>query len=513
MSTTSENTDVIPFRISSNNSLSTGNFSMENSEIQSYDDESEHNINDSYLLIDEDEDENTAIQKKLTIQMSNISLLSQIRRNEIERSITHYEDMEKGINRLPQFYKADEFLKCLSQFTVEKESLKDMSKLFDQRDLNQDFIRYEVIIENQRGATLFGSKLYSKESVLYPLDPPKYQTLTGQNLTHLSMYPEPANNWHWSWEQWHVMMINDVDEEGWIYSAVRFGSYHWAGVGKFGNFVRRRIWVRLAERSKTEDDIGTEYQKEPEDETSELGHVITVCSNYHEREELKEGQFNKDKHKFAEVKFFVANILNKNTREKTKKISESTKRQQSHKTNFAFKNHTYHHKEKKPVHTIEDVNCLSSAEGEWAPTDSRLADNLPIIYSGDPRDADTHANIPVESKDNFKVIELAYSAVSAELLDRGKISVILDYFFTFKIATLTVLIEDYVSNSDKSKSWIYKYIGQIHFHDSKNIFVSKFKTKLNELGLAPEYNLLERIYLICDEIVRDASYNSERYIK
>ena len=95
---------------------------------------------------------------------------------------------------------------------------------------------------------MFGSKFYSKESVLYPLDPPKYQTLTGKNLMKLSMYPEPASNWRWSWNHWHIMMINDVDEDGWIYSSMRFGSYHWSGVGKFGNFVRRRIWIRMVER-------------------------------------------------------------------------------------------------------------------------------------------------------------------------------------------------------------------------------------------------------------------------
>lgn len=187
-------------------------------------------------------------QYDLSTQISNLSVLSHDRKNRIEKSVTHYANMEKLITRMPQFYQADEFIKCLSKFTMEKESLDELGRLTNGINSTAENMRYEIIIENQRGATLFGSKFYSKESVLYPLDPPKYQTLTGKNLMKLSMYPEPASNWRWSWNHWHIMMINDVDEDGWIYSSMRFGSYHWSGVGKFGNFVRRRIWIRMVER-------------------------------------------------------------------------------------------------------------------------------------------------------------------------------------------------------------------------------------------------------------------------
>lgn len=245
------------------------------------DDDDYSSIVTEYHPADQNEEENASnlTQDFLTYQLSNVSSISQDRKYRIEKSITHYENMDKGITRMPQFYKSDEFFKCLSQFTMEHQTLKDLGKLKNSINPNDKSFKYELIIENQRGATMFGSKAYSKQSVLYPLDPPKYQTLTGQNLTNIYMYPEPPANWRWSWNNWHVMMINDVDEEGWIYSAIRFGSYHWTGVGKFGNFVRRRIWVRLVERVDNPSD-SLEYLSEDEEDKEK---VLWVSPNFKDK--------------------------------------------------------------------------------------------------------------------------------------------------------------------------------------------------------------------------------------
>ncbi|KAG7893760.1 hypothetical protein KL908_002814 [Ogataea polymorpha] len=165
----------------------------------------------------------------------------------LEGQVSHYDNIEKHLTRLPQFKDSREFLDCLAQFSGNDVDLGDISRFESQFGGVEETYKYEVIIENQRGATLLGIPMYSRESLLYPLDPPKFQTLRGHAITSLNLYPLPSRSWRWSWNNWFILMIQDVDQEGWVYSKVRFGSRKWKGVGRFGNFVRRRVWVRKRE--------------------------------------------------------------------------------------------------------------------------------------------------------------------------------------------------------------------------------------------------------------------------
>ncbi|KAH3662383.1 hypothetical protein OGAPHI_005635 [Ogataea philodendri] len=165
----------------------------------------------------------------------------------MEKQVSHYDKIEKHLTKLPQFKDSEEFFECLAHFTDEAAELTDLSRFEDQFTAESESHKYEVIIENQRGATMLGIPMYSKESLLYPLDPPKFQTLKGHAITSLNLYPLPSKSWKWSWNHWYILMIKDVDQEGWVYSHIRFGSRKWKGIGRFGNFVRRRVWVRKRE--------------------------------------------------------------------------------------------------------------------------------------------------------------------------------------------------------------------------------------------------------------------------
>lgn len=113
--------------------------------------------------------------------------------------------------------------------------------------------KYDLLIENQRGVTLFGIPLFLKNGLLPILDPSNFQLINGQNYKLINdlliNYPLPDLNWSWYWDNWYILMLNDVDDQGWIYSKIDFQSKHWKGKYYFGNFVRRRIWVRLRRRN------------------------------------------------------------------------------------------------------------------------------------------------------------------------------------------------------------------------------------------------------------------------
>lgn len=172
--------------------------------------------------------------------------------DQISPQLSHIDQIEKRISRLPQFSNIQGINECLLQSNSDCTVVLD-----DVISSTPPNFKYEIIIESQRGTTISGSHIYSKESVIYPIDPPKFQTLWGDNLASLKLYPDPGLEWQWGWDQWHVLMIGDVDEEGWVYSNFRFGSKHWSGVGNVGKFVRRRIWIRLTKKmieTQQEDD-------------------------------------------------------------------------------------------------------------------------------------------------------------------------------------------------------------------------------------------------------------------
>lgn len=117
---------------------------------------------------------------------------------------------------------------------------------------------YEFIVENQRGSMFFGISLFTKNSLMHPLDPPHLQTLQGDEVKTSELYPLPGLDWEWSWSQWHVLMFGDVDYEGWAYGKIRFQSKHWKGVYSVDCFVRRRIWVR--KRARLTNDMSEECE-------------------------------------------------------------------------------------------------------------------------------------------------------------------------------------------------------------------------------------------------------------
>ncbi|VEU21347.1 DEKNAAC102396, partial [Brettanomyces naardenensis] len=163
----------------------------------------------------------------ITMPASEFTCLSQETRAELEDSVAQYPDIENKLTRLPQFANADEFFECLWQSLVSSGGRLTPTAT----GYSTDKVSYEIIIENQRGSTVFGVPMYSNRSLFHPIDPPKFQTLNGHSLGNMGMYPLPGRNSRWSWRSWQVLMINDVDEDGWIYSSFRFGSRRWRGKG------------------------------------------------------------------------------------------------------------------------------------------------------------------------------------------------------------------------------------------------------------------------------------------
>lgn len=104
---------------------------------------------------------------------------------------------------------------------------------------------YDILIENERGAIILGFPFYTK--YMLPCDPPSFTNINGSKITNLKLFPLPDLNWNWTWDKWYVIMSDDTDDQGWIYSW-RFGSNHWRGEQKFGCFVRKRLWLRLREK-------------------------------------------------------------------------------------------------------------------------------------------------------------------------------------------------------------------------------------------------------------------------
>lgn len=124
---------------------------------------------------------------------------------------------------------------------------------------NQTLLPYnafDYVIENQRGMKMFGIPLFSNNSLL-PIDPKRYQLVSGKSLSlsenKLENFLLPDLGWRWSWDVWYILMYNDVDDEGWVYSHFFFNkglsSGMWKGKYYFGNFVRRRIWMRMRTRT------------------------------------------------------------------------------------------------------------------------------------------------------------------------------------------------------------------------------------------------------------------------
>lgn len=166
----------------------------------------------------------------------------------IPESISHFRDIDEDISKLPQFIYNDKLIETLVNCTLYhffNAQHSDSNHLL----LHLSDIKFEFIIENQRGSTILGIPMYANQFLLQPLDPPKFQTLNGKALESVIMYPLPGTDWEWAWNEWHILMLNNVDENGWTYSRTSFGSKRWNSSRYLGKFVRRRIWLRMAERN------------------------------------------------------------------------------------------------------------------------------------------------------------------------------------------------------------------------------------------------------------------------
>lgn len=151
-------------------------------------------------------------------------------------------DINRRFKKFPQYEQVNRL--C--------EELNNKDAMLSQKQKSSDKYvecRFEFIIENQRGIKLFGIPIYSDKSLLPVIDPAGYQLLNGNNLllndNNMRNYPLPDLGWEWIWDSWYVLMADDVDDQGWIYSGIGFHWGHWKGKYRLGDFVRRRIWVRL----------------------------------------------------------------------------------------------------------------------------------------------------------------------------------------------------------------------------------------------------------------------------
>lgn len=120
---------------------------------------------------------------------------------------------------------------------------------------------FQIIVENQRGLKIFGIPCFNRKSLIPGLDPPPFQRVDGTRVIlsddSIENYPLPDLNWRWAWDSWYVLMLNDVDESGWMYlSAIFRKGLHWHGKCLLGNFVRRRLWLRLRTRDIPIDNVG-----------------------------------------------------------------------------------------------------------------------------------------------------------------------------------------------------------------------------------------------------------------
>lgn len=139
---------------------------------------------------------------------------------------------------------------------------------------------FQFIVENQRGMKVFGIPMFNGKSLIPGIDPPPYLRVDGTrvNLSDntIENYPLPDLNWRWAWELWYVLMLNDVDESGWLYLSVFFRKgLHWHGKCFVGNFVRRRLWLRMRVRKVEEPDTP---KLSLSDSCTEVSHQASISS-------------------------------------------------------------------------------------------------------------------------------------------------------------------------------------------------------------------------------------------
>lgn len=139
---------------------------------------------------------------------------------------------------------------------------------------------FDVVMENQRGAKFFAIPLFSRKSLLPCIDPPPYQRLDGLPVMvpydSIDNFALPDLDWCWLWDSWHVLMLNDVDDQGWRYLTMFQRQPRWHGNYYFGDFVRQRTWIRMRHRIRVPEGRESEnatHRPVPRDKTAEKATV------------------------------------------------------------------------------------------------------------------------------------------------------------------------------------------------------------------------------------------------
>lgn len=413
-------------------------------------------------------DESSFVDNEInTLWLSAFEISADMKR-QIQNSVGEYSHLDHNINKLPQFKYDQELLECLSQFTLQENTYEIASNLNDQLKKGRDDVKYEIVIENQRGATVFGSKIYTQQQLFYPVDPPKFQTLTGMKLQSLELYPEPNHNWKWVWNKWHVLMINDVDENGWIYSKVSFNSKNWTSAGQFGKFARRRIWIRMMK--KTHDDFTTEQDDEVEN-------TLSVLEPAKEFDKPKGWLFQRNDKNLNFIS--ESQLYNK---EGSQKLSENGKGNIFCATNL-LPNKT------NEARSCEDYKMVKDIEKSSLKTSKEV------------RIVDYRKVAPA----NNQHIRHLYSEVSLCPEDIDKTEKILHFFSHLNNGILLFLIEDFELCENKSNSWVYKILRNIYLPASREIFLNRFQHDIiDKVDSSSECGpSLRKLYGICDDAIKN----------
>ncbi|KAI9365388.1 hypothetical protein DFJ73DRAFT_807600, partial [Zopfochytrium polystomum] len=101
----------------------------------------------------------------------------------------------------------------------------------------------DELIENQRGACLYGEPVFSSEALL-PTDAPPWSDENGNIQVDRLSFPVPPG---WEWVSDWMLAANGADPDGWTYS-VHFRFPEWSGQPDASHYVRRRVWVRHRRR-------------------------------------------------------------------------------------------------------------------------------------------------------------------------------------------------------------------------------------------------------------------------
>ncbi|CCC70242.1 hypothetical protein NCAS_0E01720 [Naumovozyma castellii] len=116
----------------------------------------------------------------------------------------------------------------------------------------------DLIIENERGATILGYPLFSPRLLIPHIDPPQFQMIIPETGTLQCISNDIISSFHQLYpfgydeeqeqaqKKWFVMMDfknrYDMDDQGWCYSWT-FNNERWKSKN---GIVRRRVWVRLS---------------------------------------------------------------------------------------------------------------------------------------------------------------------------------------------------------------------------------------------------------------------------